>query len=117
MALKSAPDRGARDWKFRRPEIRLLKRLLPGHNGDLKQPVEPGVLHWIIREMGQAEQLATFGELVDHEVTTGCFEEPIEMRPSRHRRDVLASVTTRYRADRSQLRTSAAIASISVVIR
>ncbi len=27
-------------------EIRLLERLLPGPIGDLKQPVEPGVLHW-----------------------------------------------------------------------
>jgi len=87
MALKSAPDRGARDWKFaRRRRAGSSNGSRPAPTGTSNSPSNPEFFIGITREWGQAEQLATFGELIDHEVTTGCFEEPIEMRPSRHRR-------------------------------
>ena len=59
----------------------------PAPPGTSNSPSNPEFFIGITWEWGQTEQLATFGELVDHEVTTGCFEEPIEMRASRHRRD------------------------------
>jgi hypothetical protein len=90
MALKSAPERGARDWKFARPRRpRSSNGSRPAPMGTSNSPSNPKFFIGITREWGQTEQIATFGELVDHEVTTGCFEEPVEMRPSRHRRDVL----------------------------
>jgi hypothetical protein len=33
----------------------------------------------VIRERGKAEQLAPFGELVDHQVAARSFEDPVEL--------------------------------------
>ena len=77
-----------RDWKFARPRRSGSSNgSRPAPTGTSNSPSNPEFFIGITWEWGQTEQLATFGELVDHEVTTGCFEEPIEMRASRHRRD------------------------------
>jgi hypothetical protein len=65
MALKSAPDRGARDWKFARlRRSGSSKGSRPAPAGTSDSPSNPEFFIWVTREWGQTEQLATFGKLL-----------------------------------------------------